>query len=150
MKPDTRLSNAGRKSKWYLDKEPSMRNAINWFEIPTRDMDAAVRFYEAALAKPLRREVFGGVPHAIFPSAGAEGTVTGAIVADAKRTPGATGVLIYLDAPDGVPATLERVWKAGGKVVVPTMAIGEHGWIAVFADVDGNEIGLHAPAAASK
>jgi predicted enzyme related to lactoylglutathione lyase len=123
-----------------------MKNTINWFEIPTRDMDKAVRFYEAALATTIKRETFGGVPHGVFPHA--NGTVTGALVADGKRQPGATGALIYFDCADGVPAVLDRATKAGAKMVLPVTAIGEHGWIAVVADLDGNEIGLHAPPAA--
>ena len=45
-----------------------MANALTWFEIPTQDLDRAVRFYETVLGVHLKREVFGGVPHAIFPA----------------------------------------------------------------------------------
>jgi predicted enzyme related to lactoylglutathione lyase len=129
-----------------------MKNAINWFEISTQDMDKAVRFYEAMLAQTIKREVFAGVPHGVF-DAGADkadkGGVHGALIVDARRPPGAGGTLIYFNCADGVPAAVERAAKAGGKVIVPTMAIGEHGWIAVIADLDGNHIGLHANPAAS-
>ena len=38
----------------------STRNsAINWFEIPVRDMDRAQAFYERMLGKSLRRELMG-------------------------------------------------------------------------------------------
>ena len=40
--------------------------AISWFEIPAIDFERAVRFYEAALDQPMHREVFGGVPTAVF------------------------------------------------------------------------------------
>ena len=127
-----------------------MKNAINWFEITTRDMDKAVRFYEATLGQPIKREIFGGVPHGVFgTSDDAKGGVHGALIVDAKRTPGAGGTLIYFDCADGVPAVVERATKAGAKVLVPAMSIGEHGWIAVISDLDGNHIGLHAAPAAS-
>jgi|SRR5690349_21783362 len=128
-----------------------MSNAINWFEIPTRDMDKAVRFYEAMLGVSLKRELFGGVPHAIFP-AGDETSVHGAVVTETptRRGPGAGGVVIYLNAPKGVPDAVERAGKAGGAVVLPPTSIGPQGWIAVVRDLDGNEIGLHAPAAPAK
>jgi len=126
-----------------------MKNAINWFEIPTRDMDRAVRFYEAALGTPMQREVFGGMPHALFAAAKDKDSVTGALVVDAKREPGTTGALIYLGCPDGVPAVLDRAAKAGAKVLLPVTSIGEHGFIAVIQDLDGNQIGLHANPAAS-
>lgn len=126
-----------------------MTNSINWFEIPTRDMDRAVRFYEATFATALRREVFGDVPHAVFPAPQERGVVTGALVADKRRTPGASGALLYLACKDGVPATLSRAEKAGAKVLLGTTSIGEHGFIAVIQDLDGNEIGLHAYGAAA-
>ncbi len=121
-----------------------MKNSINWFEIPTRNMDRAVAFYEATLGNKLDREVFGGEPHAMFPvdRAGKDG-VTGALVATQRLTPGA-GVVIYLHAPDGVKACLARAVAAGATEVMPHTAIGEHGFCAVVADPDGNHVGLHA------
>jgi len=118
-------------------------NSINWFEIPTRDMDKAVPFYERTLGVTLKREVFGGMPHAIFPVEKMETSVTGALVAAPHLTPGA-GVVIYLEAPDGVSACLARAKAAGAKEVVPHMHIGENGWIAVVADPEGNHVGLHS------
>ena len=35
------------------------RDALNWFEIPVRDMERAQKFYEAMLALKLRRESMG-------------------------------------------------------------------------------------------
>ena len=118
-------------------------NSINWFEIPTRNMDKAVAFYEQTLGVQLHREVFGGEPHAMFPVEKTAASVTGAIVAAPRLTPG-QGVVIYLDAPDGVKACLARAAKAGAKEVAPHTAIGEHGFIAVVSDPDGNQVGLHS------
>ena len=121
-----------------------MKHSINWFEIPTRDMDKAVTFYEKALGVTLSREVFGDEPHAVFPYEKGANVVTGALVTAKRLTPGTTGVLIYLDAPDGVKACLARAKAAGAKELAPHMAIGEHGFISVIADLDGNQIGLHS------
>ena len=121
-----------------------MRNSINWFEIPTKDMDKAVTFYEKTLGLTLRRELFGGSPHAIFPVQDIGQGVTGAIVAGGYSQPGAAGPVIYLEAPDGVAACLKRAKAAGGSEAVPHTAIGEHGFIAVVKDLDGNLIGLHS------
>jgi predicted enzyme related to lactoylglutathione lyase len=126
-----------------------MKNVINWFEIITRDMDKAVRFYETALGKPIKRELFAGMPHGIFGADPGDGGVHGALIVDAKRTPGSGGTIIYLDCADGVPAVVERATKAGAKVILPTTSIGPQGWIAVIQDLDGNHIGLHAEAAAA-
>jgi predicted enzyme related to lactoylglutathione lyase len=118
-------------------------NSINWFEIPSRDLDKAVPFYEKTLGVTLRREVFGGMPHAIFPTENPESGVTGALVTGPHLTPGA-GVIIYLEAPDGVAACVKRAKAAGAGEVVPHMSIGEQGWIAVIRDPDGNHVGLHS------
>lgn len=121
-----------------------MDNAINWFEIPTSDMDRAVAFYEATIGVDLTRAVFGGQPHAVFPIAREDQGRTGAIVTAPHLTPGAGGVVIYLEAPDGVEASLARARDAGAAVVVPHTAIGDNGWIAVIRDLDGNHVGLHS------
>jgi uncharacterized protein len=38
-----------------------------------------------------------------------------------------------------------RVEPAGGRLLVAETPIGEQGAIAIFADSEGNRIGLHAP-----
>ena len=57
--------------------------------------------------------------------------------------PSTSGVTLYLNAPDGVDATLARVEAAGGKITRPKMSIGENGVIALILDTEGNEVGLH-------
>ena len=123
-----------------------MSHAINWFEIPARDMDRATRFWETVLARPLKREVFGGVPHAIF-SNGDDKSVSGALVNDGKRQPWGQGTLVYLDAGRDLDGCIARVERAGSKVAVPKTDIGEHGAFAVVIDTEGNAVGLHAPRA---
>lgn len=118
-----------------------MKNAINWFEIPTTDMDRAVRFYETILDRSLKREIFGGLPMAIFV---AEGT-GGALVHDPKRRPTADGALVYLDAQGDLDGCLARVARAGGSVALPKTDIGEQGFIAIVKDSEGNLVGLHVP-----
>jgi hypothetical protein len=119
-----------------------MKNAVNWFEIPTTDLDRAARFYEATLGIKLRREIFGGVPHAIFTAP--DPAVGGALIFDEKRRPGAEGSLVYLDAPD-LDGALSRVAGAGGAVVLPKLDIGPPGFIAIVRDTEGNHVGLHRP-----
>jgi predicted enzyme related to lactoylglutathione lyase len=121
-----------------------MKNAINWFEIPTREMDRAVAFYEKTLGVALRRELFGGMPHAVFPTDAPDDGVAGAIVTGPHLVPGASGVVVYLEAPDGVQACVDRARAAGAAVAVPHMSIGEQGWIAVIRDLEGNQVGLHS------
>lgn len=125
---------------------PAPFNAINWFELPTRDMERAIRFYRATLAVTLKREVFGGHDHAIFPAQDPAGgnSVAGALVAAPHLTPSTAGAVIYLQCHDGVTAALARAQAAGAKVVMPHTHIGDNGWIAIIDDLEGNRVGLHA------
>ncbi|MEZ4398896.1 MAG: VOC family protein [Kofleriaceae bacterium] len=121
-------------------------NAVNWFEIPTRDMDRAVRFYEQTVGVRLQREEFGGMPHAVFPSQCPPGgtSATGALVSAPHLTPGASGTVVYLHCGDGVAAALARATAGGATVVVPHTAIGPNGFFAIVDDLEGNRVGLHA------
>ena len=47
-----------------------MKNAISWFEIPTRNLDAAQTFYETLLDCAMRREDMGPSQGAVFPYEG--------------------------------------------------------------------------------
>ncbi|TKC91045.1 VOC family protein [Trinickia terrae] len=118
---------------------------LSWFEIPALDFERAVRFYETALDMPLKREIFGGVPIAVF--AHDEGATGGAIVFDPQQAkPAAGGVLVYLDASPSVSDALARVERAGGKKHGPAIELPNSiGYIAFFTDSEGNRIGLHSP-----
>jgi predicted enzyme related to lactoylglutathione lyase len=118
-----------------------MLNIINWFEIPTTNLDRAVRFYETVLGVRLKLETFGGIPQAMF--LGDKDGVSGALIQDPRRKPAADGTLVYLDARKDLDGCIERVTRAGGRVVLPKTDIGDPGFIAIFADPEGNTVGLH-------
>jgi predicted enzyme related to lactoylglutathione lyase len=117
-----------------------MKNAINHFEIPARDMERAVACYETLLGKKLRRELFGGLPYALFPHE--EPGVSGALVCDPQRTVGG-GALVYLNADGQLDAILSRAKRAGATVVLPKTAIGREGFIALLRDTEGNQVGFN-------
>jgi predicted enzyme related to lactoylglutathione lyase len=119
-----------------------MKNAANWFELPTADLERARRFYEVVLGLKLKQEVFGGIPMAIFPY---QDGVGGALLRDDRYRPSPDGAVVYLDATGALDACLARVAAAGGKVVVPRTDIGEPGFIALVIDTEGNRVGLHDP-----
>ncbi len=120
-------------------------NAINWFEIPTRDLARAQRFYETLLGAPLRRESMGPQEMAVLPYDAAQGGVAGCLVADAGHAPAAQGTLVYLGVGPTLDAALQRLQAAGGRITTPkTQLPGEMGCYAVFEDSEGNRVGLHA------
>src|SRR4029453_15148249 len=122
-----------------------MANALTWFEIPTQDLDRAVRFYETVLGVRLRREGFGGVPHALLP-VGETGS-GGPLTPDGRRTPSRGGTLVSLDAAGKLDACVERVRGAGGTLLMPKTAVGEYGFIPVPGDTEGNSVAPHSPRA---
>ena len=121
-----------------------MQHTINWFEIPTTDLDRASRFYEAVLGATVKREHFDGTGAQMAVFQGDEASVRGALIVDERRKPAADGALVYLHARD-LDASLARIEKAGGNVVMPKTDIGPPGFIALVRDTEGNVVGLHTP-----
>ena len=121
-----------------------MQRLINWFEIPVRDLDRARRFYEATFAVELKPEVMEGMHMAVFPC---EAPATGgALLACPEGKPGDHGVVIYLHGGDDLSVPLARAVAAGATVLMPITELSpEIGFIAMFADSEGNRIGLHSP-----
>lgn len=117
-----------------------MKDTLSWFEIFVADLPRAQGFYERVLDKKLEAETFNGEPHAIFPAEG----LKGALVKRAARKPSADGALVYVDCTGTLDAVLGRVEAAGGKVLLPKTDIGGPGFIAVIADTEGNQVGLHS------
>ncbi len=118
---------------------------INWFQIPVIDIDRAITFYEAVCRTSLQRMDDERMQRAFFPMEPQNPDRTGGeLVQSPNDRPSADGVTIYLNAPDGVDAAVERAVAGGGSVMVPKMSIGEHGFIALIMDTEGNQIGLHA------
>jgi uncharacterized protein len=118
---------------------------INWFQIPVTDIDRAVKFYEFVCQTSLQRFDDARMKRAFFPmEPGNQDRTGGEIVQSPDDRPSVDGVTIYLNAPGGVDAAVERTLEAGGKIAVPKMSIGEHGFIALVIDTEGNQIGLHA------
>ena len=121
-----------------------MKNVINWFEIAVEDLDRAVMFYEAVMAVSLRRENMSGFDMAIFPHDPA--FPGGALVKCAQMKPSTQGAVLYLHTDD-IAATLKRVTESGGECAFgPQILPNDIGTIALFADTEGNRIGLHQPA----
>lgn len=116
-----------------------MNSPISWFEIPVTDLQRATTFYEATLGTTLRvHDDMRVFPYQL-------GYPSGCLMKSAQCLPSRPGTLVYFDVADkdGVAAALDRALAAGGKTVVPKTDIGEHGFIAIVEDTEGNSIGLH-------
>lgn len=86
---------------------------------------------------------------AVFPYA--DPATGGALMACPDGKPGDHGVVIYLDGGDDLAVPLARAVEAGATVLMPKTELSpEIGFIAMFADSEGNRIGLHAGGASGQ
>ncbi|RFC36776.1 MAG: hypothetical protein DID92_2727743450 [Candidatus Nitrotoga sp. SPKER] len=127
-------------------------NPVVWFEIYVQDMERAKAFYEAVLAIKLEK-----MP---APSAEFTNMEMWSFPSDketSSTTYGACGMLIKMDGfPSGGGGTLvyfgsencavqaARAAENGGSIVKEKFSIGEHGFIALVHDTEGNMIGFHS------
>ena len=116
---------------------------VSWFEIPTGNLDKAQAFYTEVLRREMG-ELPGpdGTPMRVF--LGENGANGALLPKEPGCEPGSSGPRLYLNCPD-INAAIGRVEAAGGGVVSEKTAIGPHGFVATFADLDGNLISLHHP-----
>ncbi|MEM8965580.1 MAG: VOC family protein [Bacteroidota bacterium] len=123
-----------------------MKNSINWFEIPVRDLDRAQSFYEQLFDAPLtpKEPDETGSTMIFFPADLENGGIGGCIISGPGYEPSEKGALVYLNGGDDLSVPLSRVEKAGGKVIMPKTSIGPHGFMAQFIDTEGNKLALQS------
>jgi predicted enzyme related to lactoylglutathione lyase len=123
-----------------------MENAISWFEIGTKDLDRATKFYETIFGVSLVPMDMPGLKMRLFPVDDMMKGISGALVDGDFHKPSSTdGPLIYLNGNPDVQKVLDKVEAAGGSIMVPKTEISpEHGFMAVVVDTEGNRIGLHS------
>jgi predicted enzyme related to lactoylglutathione lyase len=121
-------------------------NALNWFEIPAKDITRAKKFYESVFnVKMEDMPEMMGMKMTSFPTEMGNGKVSGALVQSQMHNPSTDGAVVYLNANPAIQTVIERVEKSGGKVVMPKTQISpEVGYMAFFVDSEGNKVGLHA------
>ena len=124
---------------------PLPNGGLTWFELPTIELDRAVKFYSSVLAEALK-DFAGDEPMHVFPSHG--GGITGALVhrsGPRGMQPGATGAVVYLHLEGTLNDAMERVVPAGGELLSPAITVpGVPGTFCMIRDTEGNHVGLHA------
>ena len=128
-----------------MSEQTKQKSALAWFEIPSRDLDRARRFYETILDCTMHKDDFGSKEDVmcIFP---AEQTgVAGALVKRTFQRPGGDGTMVYLSCNGVLDQVIARVSGAGGLVLLPKTEIpGGYGFKACLRDSEGNHVGLHS------
>jgi predicted enzyme related to lactoylglutathione lyase len=131
-----------------LKKINAQNNVITWFEIPATDIDRAKSFYELILDIEMVKRTDGNDQAVFFPFnpdvvQATSGRVTGVVSKSERNTPSANGTVVYINASPSIDVVLNRVEKAGGKIIGQKMRIPA-GFIALIIDSEGNKVGLHA------
>ncbi|MEM9042027.1 MAG: VOC family protein [Actinomycetota bacterium] len=119
---------------------------IGWFDIYVDDMARAQAFYETILDTSLEPMDDPNDPTAQMRAFGDDFSshgAGGALVKLAHARPGPGGSMVYFSCHD-CAVEQGRVEAAGGSVVRPRFPIGEHGFVSIVTDTEGNMIGLHS------
>src|SRR2546423_11070652 len=121
-------------------------NSLNWFEIPATDINRAKKFYESIFdLKMMDMPEMPGIKMVSFPADAKSGKANGCLAHSNNHKPSMDGVIIYLNANPKIQEVIDRIDKAGGKMLMPKTHIGEGiGYMAFFMDTEGNKLGLHA------
>ena len=141
-----------------MEKINEKSNVINWFEIPVLDSERAKKFYETIFAIKMHTTKFivkdfiskGEMKEEMtfFPTMpgviqATSGRVSGALVKSTRFKPSTEGSLLYLNAYPEIQTIIDKIEPAGGKVTVRKYK-NIAGFIAIFTDSEGNNIGLHS------
>lgn len=118
-----------------------MGQPVAFFEVVSTEPERAQNFYGKLFDWQLEGspEMDG---YALVDTGTGDTAVSGGI--GPSQGPGDTGVKIYVRVGD-LDAYLARAEELGGTPLVPPMDLpGDYGRIAIFADPDGNPVGLWA------
>ncbi len=122
-----------------------MKNAIAWVEIPVSDFDRAKRFYSHIYDYEMPEMMMDENRMGFLLYDQNNGGVGAAIVQGTDYYVSNKGAKVYLNGGTDLNTVLNRVEKAGGKIVLAKSAITpEFGYFAVFEDSEGNHIALHS------
>jgi len=118
---------------------------LNWFEIPTADIERAKTFYEKIFDVKLEEMLVGDNKMYVFPYDREKGATTGALIEDANAISKMDGVTLYLNANPDMEGIIARIEDAGGKILMPKTEISPQiGFMAFFNDTEGNRMALHS------
>src|SRR5438552_4057338 len=127
--------------------ENAIHNPVGWFEIHVDDMKRAKAFYESVLGTQFSKLEGPSQPPGMemwaFPMHQNAMGITGALVKMPGLEAGGHNVIVYFMCADCAVAAAKAA-KSGGRLHKEKMSIGDHGFIALVTDTEGNMIGLHS------
>lgn len=111
------------------------------FEIPVRDLERAIRFYEQVFELELERVTIDGNEMALFPLDEEAPGCSGALARGESYAPSRDGTRLYLRVAD-IERAMGRALGAGAEVLYPVTRVSEQIRVAEFQDPEGNRIAL--------
>ena len=118
-------------------------NVAHWFELPVKDFQRAVQFYESVFDVNLKLMNLQELKMALFPSDKNGSGSSGALVFNPQHyQPNDNGILIYLKTSD-IDKSLKMVEENGGSIISGKVEISsDFGSRAIVIDSEGNRIAL--------
>ena len=119
-------------------------NKLSHFEIPFDDQVRAQKFYSEVFGWEINK--FGDMDYWIVKTCNSDqnmkpvepGAINGGLL---KRDETGKNPVIVIDVPN-IEEHLKKIETAGGKIVMPTIPIGDFGLYSRIADTEGNVIGV--------
>jgi len=121
-------------------------NPVVWFEIYVNDINRATTFYEKVLQVTLEDmsdPTDSSVQMKCFPSNMENYGAAGALVKMEAVKPSTNGSLVYFGCED-CKVLENRAAENGAEIIQSKMDIGEHGFVSIVMDIEGNSIGFHS------
>ena len=114
-----------------------------WAEIAVTDMDRAIKFYQQHFDVSFKRETVADMEMAILETQSTEDASIG-LVKHPMMQPSMDGSTVYLHLSETLSPLLKKLEQAGVTILLPATPIkdGECGYIGLFADSEGNKVGL--------
>jgi uncharacterized protein len=118
-------------------------NPVGWFEIYVQDMRRAKIFYETVFQTKLERLTNPDIEIWAFSNQDGGWGAGGALVKMNGVSSGGNSTLVYFTCND-CAVEESRVKTSGGQIQKVKVPIGEHGFISLAIDTEGNIFGLHS------
>lgn len=124
------------------------KNPVVWFEIYVEDIKRAQKFYEEVLDiklqhMPIPGSDNQGMEMIAFPMEMDGEGACGALVKMKGFKPGGNSTIVYFGSEDCAMEE-KRIVKAGGKVSQSKESLGQHGFMLLASDTEGNTFGVHS------
>lgn len=116
-----------------------MKRLFSWIEIPVKDFDRAVNFYNMILGIKLKTKSKGDEKMALFP--GNEGV----LLFKKGFNPAEEGIVVNIDVGEKLDETIRLIIEKGGMITRSKTKIEstKDEYFVLFKDTEGNRLGLN-------